>query len=149
MRSEHHGGRVSERLEIGAPRTRVFVADDHAGYRGGMVRLIGGHPELDVVGEAADGSTALDAIVALQPDVALLDVRMPGLTSLEVCQRVCRDDLAPNTHVVLISGTPDRVLAAQAADAGAVALLAKETPPTMICAQLVAAGEGRVGWSVE
>jgi two-component system, NarL family, nitrate/nitrite response regulator NarL len=128
---------------------RIFVADDHAGYRGGMVRLIGDHPALDLVGEAADGSAALDAIVALQPDVALLDVRMPGLTGIEVCERLSGDHLAPNTHVVLISGTPDRALAAQAAAAGAVALLPKETPPTMLCAQLVAAGQGRVGWSVE
>jgi two-component system, NarL family, nitrate/nitrite response regulator NarL len=128
---------------------RIFVADDHAGYRGGMVRLIGDHPAMDLVGEAADGSAALDGIVALQPDVALLDVRMPGLTGIEVCERLSGDDLAPNTHVVLISGTPDRALAAQAAAAGAVALLPKETPPTMLCAQLVAAGQGRVGWSVE
>ena len=127
----------------------MFVADDHEAYRGGIVRLIGEHPELDVVGEAADGGEALDAIVALQPDVALLDVRMPGLTGLEVCRRLRSGGAAPHTHVVLITGTPDRVLAAQAAAAGAVALIPKETPPLMICAQLVAAGEGRVGWSVE
>ena len=59
------------------------------------------------------------------------------------------DGSAPATRIVLISGTPDRVIAAQEADAGAVALLAKETPPATICAELVAAGEGRVGRAVE
>ena len=130
-------------------RMRVFIADDHAGYRGGMARLVGDHPSLEVVGEASDGNEALVGVVALQPDVALLDIRMPGMTGLEVCRRLTGDRSAPTTRVVLITGTPDRVIAAQAADAGAVALLAKETPPAMICAELVAAGEGRVGWAVE
>jgi DNA-binding NarL/FixJ family response regulator len=129
--------------------TRVFIADDHDGYRGGMARLIGDHPTLELVGEAADGDEALRGVVDLQPDVALLDVRMPGLTGLDICRRLHADRSAPRTHVVLITGTPDRVVAAQAADAGAVALLDKETPPLAICAELVAAGEGRVGWSID
>jgi two-component system nitrate/nitrite response regulator NarL len=130
-------------------RTRVFIADDHDGYRGGMARLIGDHPTLELVGEAADGAAALRAVVDLQPDVALLDVRMPGMSGLDICRRLSADGSAPETHVVLITGTPDRVVAAQAADAGAVALLDKQTPPLAICAELVAAGEGRVGWSIE
>lgn len=129
--------------------TRVFIADDHAGYRGGMARLVGDHPLLELVGEAPDGDSALRGVVALQPDVALLDVRMPGLTGLDVCRRLHADGSAPHTRVVLITGTPDRVVAAQAAAAGAVALLAKETPPVAICEELVAAGAGRVGWSIE
>jgi DNA-binding NarL/FixJ family response regulator len=130
-------------------RTRVFVADDHAGYRGGMARLIDEHPALEMVGEAADGNEALVGVVALQPDVALIDVRMPGLSGLDVCRRLHAEGSAPRTRVVLITGTPDRLIAAQAADAGAVALLHKETPPSAICAELVAAGEGRIGWSIE
>jgi CheY-like chemotaxis protein len=114
-----------------------------------MARLVGDHPSLELVGEAADGDEALLGVVALQPDVALLDIRMPGLTGLEVCRRLHADGSAPATRIVLITGTPDRVIAAQAADAGAVALLAKETPPATICAELVAAGEGRVGRAVE
>jgi two-component system, NarL family, nitrate/nitrite response regulator NarL len=130
-------------------RIRVFIADDHAGYRGGMARLIDDHPSLAIVGEAADGDAALVAVVELQPDVALLDVRMPGMTGLDVCRRLRADGSAPRTRVVLITGTPDRVIAAQAAEAGAVALLDKETPPSAICAELLAAGTGRVGWSIE
>jgi DNA-binding NarL/FixJ family response regulator len=127
----------------------VFVADDHAGYRGGIARLIDEHPGLEMVGQAADGDAALRGVVELQPDVALLDVRMPGLSGLDVCRRLHADRSAPRTRVVLITGTPDRVMAAHAAEAGAVALLDKETPPAAICAELVAAGAGRVGWSIE
>jgi two-component system nitrate/nitrite response regulator NarL len=128
---------------------RVFIADDHDGYRSGVARLVAEHPALEVVGEAADGEQALAGIVACQPDVALLDVRMPGLSGIEVCRRLRAEGSAPGARVVLITGTPDPVLSAQAADAGAVALLGKETPPGTIAAQLLAAAEGRVGWSVE
>ncbi len=128
---------------------KVFIADDHDGYRSGVARLVGEHPALEVVGEAADGLQALAGIIECQPDVALLDVRMPGLSGIEVCRRLQADGSAPGARVVLITGTPDPVLSTQAAEAGAVALLGKETPPGTIAAQLLAAAEGRVGWSVE
>ena len=128
---------------------RVFIADDHEGYRAGVARLVAEHPALEVIGEAADGEAALAGIVEFRPDVALLDVRMPGLTGIEVCRRLRDDHSAPETRIVLITGTPDPVLDAQAAEAGAVALLSKEAAPATIAAQLLAAAEGRVGWSVE
>lgn len=128
---------------------RVLIVDDQELVRTGFRLFLDTQPGLEVVGEAADGDEALLGVVALQPDVALLDIRMPGLTGLEVCRRLRADGSAPATRVVLITGTPDRVIAAHAADAGAVALLAKETPPATICAELVAAGVGRVGWAVE
>jgi len=101
------------------------------------------------VGQAADGEQALAGIIECQPDVALLDVRMPGMNGIEVCRRLQAEGTAPNVRIVLITGTPDPVLSTQAAEAGAVALLGKETPPNTIAAQLLAAAEGRVGWSVE
>ena len=119
--------------------THVLIADDHAGYREGVARLIEDHPELHVVGVAADGQEALDRIVALQPDVALLDVRMPGHTGIEVCRRLRDSGDAPSTRVVLITGVPDPVLSQQAVAAGAAALIGKETPPPEICAHLLAA----------
>jgi two-component system nitrate/nitrite response regulator NarL len=135
--------------ETGTALRRVFIADDHDGYRSGVARLVAEHPALEVVGQAADGEQALAGIVSCQPDVALLDVRMPGMSGIEVCRRLQHDGSAPGARVVLITGTPDPVLSAQAAEAGAVALLGKETPPGTIAAQLLAAADGRVGWSVE
>jgi len=132
-----------------AQTRRVFIADDHEGYRSGVARLVAEHPALEVVGQASDGEQALAGIVACQPDVALLDVRMPGMNGIEVCRRLQADGTAPQARIVLITGTPDPVLSTQAAEAGAVALLGKETPPNTIAAQLLAAAEGRVGWSVE
>jgi two-component system, NarL family, nitrate/nitrite response regulator NarL len=133
----------------GAATKRVFIADDHDGYRSGIARLVAEHPALEVVGQASDGAAALAGIVECQPDVALLDVRMPGISGIEVCRRLQAEGSAPGARIVLITGTPDPVLTNQAAAAGAVALLGKETPPGTIASQLLAAAEGRVGWSVE
>jgi two-component system, NarL family, nitrate/nitrite response regulator NarL len=144
-----HDPMVLKSPRTGAALRRVFIADDHEGYRSGVARLVAEHPALEVVGQAADGEQALAGIVACQPDVALLDVRMPGMSGIEVCRRLRADGSAPGARIVLITGTPDPVLSAQAAEAGAVALLGKETPPGTIAAQLLAAAEGRVGWSVE
>jgi DNA-binding NarL/FixJ family response regulator len=140
---------VTDGSETTRRRTRVFVADGHAGYRDGMARLLEDHPSVDVVGEAADGTAALAGILRLQPDVALLDVGMSGLSGLEVCRRLRANGAAPRTRVVLITGTPDRDVTAAAADAGAIALLAKETAPGALVADLVAAGHGRVARAVE
>ena len=133
----------------GAPTRKVFIADDHDGYRGGVARLLDEHPALEVVGQAADGDAAVAGIIACQPDVALVDVRMPGLTGIEVCRRLQAEGAAPDAHVVLITGTPDPGLSEQAAEVGAVALLGKRTPLGAIAAQLLAAADGRIGWSVE
>lgn len=149
MTSSGHDVPVLNGSATGALTRRVYIADDHEGYRSGVVRLVAEHPALEVVGQAADGQQALAGIVESQPDVALLDVRMPGMNGIEICRRLQSEGSAPRVRIVLITGTPDPVLSTQAAEAGAVALLGKETPPNTIAAQLLAAAEGRVGWSVE
>jgi two-component system nitrate/nitrite response regulator NarL len=128
---------VTDRSQAGRA-LRVLIADDHAGYRDGVARLIDDHPALTVVATAADGAEALQLIITLQPDVALLDVRMPGHTGIEICRLLRATRSAPHTRLVLITGTPDPVLSAQAAAAGAAALIGKETSPPEICSHLLA-----------
>jgi len=80
---------------------RIALIDDHHLVRAGLRALLEELPDVEIVAEAADGQAALAAIAAHRPDVAMIDIAMPGLNGLEVAARVRRD--APATRVVLIS----------------------------------------------
>jgi DNA-binding NarL/FixJ family response regulator len=80
--------------------TRVVIADDHPAFRAGL-RLLLQDSGLDVVAEAADGPAAVDAVVAARPDVALLDLQMPGMTGVEVTRRL--QEVAPETRVLVLT----------------------------------------------
>ena len=79
---------------------RVVLADDHPAFRAGL-RVLLQDSGVDVVAEAADGPAAVDAVVATRPDVALLDLQMPGLTGVEVTKRL--QEVAPETRVLVLT----------------------------------------------
>jgi two-component system nitrate/nitrite response regulator NarL len=118
----------------------VLIADDSDAYRSGMARAIRAHPELDLVAEVDGGVAALDAIAELAPDVALLDVRMPGLDGLEVTQRLRALDPPVATRVVLLSAYMDDTVVARAKEVGADAYLSKAASRKEICAEAVRVG---------
>jgi two-component system, NarL family, nitrate/nitrite response regulator NarL len=116
----------------------VLVADDHAGYRAGLVRAISAWNGLRLVGEAGDGASALRMIEEHEPDLALIDVRMPQLNGLEVCAQLAPDH---PTRVVLVSAFMDDKLAAAAAASGAADCISKHVSRTQICRKLVAVAQ--------
>jgi len=67
---------------------RVLVVDDNAVFRQGMKNLFASIEDIDVCGVAGDGATRVDAALELQPDVALMDLAMPGLTGIEATRRL-------------------------------------------------------------
>ena len=79
---------------------RVVIADDHPVFRAGLGMLLQ-DSGVDVVAEAGDGLTAVDAVVETCPDVALLDLQMPGLTGVEVTRRL--QEVAPGTRVLVLT----------------------------------------------
>jgi two-component system nitrate/nitrite response regulator NarL len=111
-------------------RIRVFVADDHPVYRDGLIRSIKDRPELELAGEAASGHEALDAIRNGTPDVAILDVRMPGLEGTEVLDALQRDGI--ETRVVFLSANVEGDVVYRAIAMGAGAYLSKEADRTEI-----------------
>lgn len=121
---------------------RVVIADDSDAYRSGMARAIRAHEGLDLVGEVDGGVAALAAIIDLQPDVALLDVRMPGLDGLEVCERVRAADPAATTRLLLLSAYMDDTVMERAREVGADAYLSKASSRRDICAEAVRVGRG-------
>ena len=73
---------------------RVLLAEDQAMVRGALTALLKLEPDIDVVGSAADGEEAWRALQQLKPDLLVTDIEMPGLTGLELAQRVQRYELA-------------------------------------------------------
>lgn len=119
---------------------RVLVADDHPIYREGIVRAVKERPDLELVGEAEDGRIALDEIKRVTPDVALLDIRMPGLEGPQVLNALQRDGV--KTKVIFLSAFMEGELAYETVAAGARGYLSKESAREEICDAIVAVARG-------
>ncbi|HEV2814117.1 MAG TPA: response regulator transcription factor [Solirubrobacteraceae bacterium] len=128
-------------------RTTVFVADDHPVFRDGLVRALRSRPEFEVAGEAGDGREALEAIKRLEPAVALLDLKMPGLDGAAIAHAVRRDGLP--TRVVLISAHAPSELVYRAISLGAAAYLSKDASREEICDTVAAVARGETRLSPE
>jgi DNA-binding NarL/FixJ family response regulator len=127
---------------------RVLLVDDEALVRGGLRMILESAEDLEVVGEADDGSKAVEAVQQHRPDVVLMDVRMPGLDGLAAAAAILR--LADPPRVVMLTtfDLDSYVFAALAA--GASGFLLKDTPPRDLIAavRVVAAGEAMLSPAV-
>lgn len=102
---------------------RVLLADDHTLVRAGIRSLLEAVPGVEVVAESGDGREALELIAKHEPDVALLDIGMPGLNGLEVARRVAKE--CPRTRVIVLSMYADRIYVRKALGAGVAGYLLK------------------------
>lgn len=107
--------------------TRILIADDHPLVIGGLTALISDLPEMKVIGSCSDGIAALTLIKALEPNIALVDLHMPGLTGLEILTEITRLRI-PTAVVLLTAQILDRDVSA-AIDAGASAIVYKSDAP--------------------
>jgi len=126
---------------------RVLVADDHPLYRRAIVRAVHEHPRLELAGEAVDGEDALAQVRRRQPDIAVLDVRMPGLDGMEVLASLARD--APETRVMLLSAFSEGELVYKALAAGAAGYLSKDADEREITRAILAIAAGETVVSSE
>jgi two-component system nitrate/nitrite response regulator NarL len=124
----------------GSGRTTVLIADDHPLFREAIARVIAGRDDLELVAEASDGRAALDKIRELQPDVAVIDVRMPELDGSDVL--VALRDEGLHTNVVFLSAFLDSKTVYDAVAAGANAYLSKEAETDEIVTAILAAARG-------
>lgn len=122
----------------------MLVADDQPLARAGLVGLLGTEPDLEVVAAAADGEEALRLAQELRPDVACLDIRMPGLSGIEVTRRLCADDADPQVPVLILTTFDIDDYVFGALEAGASGFLLKDADPDVIAGAVrrVAAGHG-------
>ncbi len=128
-------------------RIRVYLADDHPIYRQGLVDAIKARPDLELVGEAADGRTALNEIRDLVPDVSVIDLAMPELSGFEVLNAIQRD--GTETKVVVLSANTESEAVFRAVAEGAVAYVPKEADREEVCDAIAAANRGDVVLSSE
>ena len=124
-----------------ARRTRVLIVDDHQMVREGLKYLLASAPDLDVVGEAANGREAVALVSTLSPDVVLMDLAMPVMDGAEATARI-RDE-APCVQVVVLTADGGSPLAEPALEDGAISCLLKDTHPEALAQAVRDAADGR------
>ena len=102
---------------------KVFIVDDHALVRTGFRLILAQHPDIEIVGEADSGEEALPQIRRLKPDVLLCDLHLPGISGLEVTERVVRGDYG--TRVIMVSVLEDGPMPRRLLEAGACGYVGK------------------------
>ncbi|MFF9565278.1 response regulator [Leifsonia sp. NPDC014704] len=122
-------------------RIRVAVADDQAIIRDGLVTVLGLLPDIEVVGEAADGEEAVALAVAARPDVLLMDLRMPVLDGAAATARV--REVAPETAVLILTTYADDESIVGALQAGARGYLTKDAGRAELAAAVRAVASGQ------
>ena len=122
-------------------RIRVFIADDHALVRDGIVAILQAAADIEIVGTAADGRLALEQIIALSPDVAILDLSMPEIDGISLTRQILA--ARPKTAVVILSMHSSAQHVFQALEAGARSYLLKESAGREIAETVRAVHLGR------
>lgn len=128
--------------------TTVLLVDDQALLRLGFRLVLEAEPDLEVVGEAGDGRTAVAQVAALHPDVVLMDVRMPGMNGIDATERIVAEH--PGTRVLILTTFDLDEYAFAALRAGASGFLLKDTDPAELlqAVRVVASGEALLAPSV-
>lgn len=129
---------------------RVVIADDQELVRAGFRALLDAEDDIEVVGEAADGATAVSLATRLLPDVVLMDVRMPELDGIEATRRIAADGRLHDVRIVILTTYETDEYVFDGLRAGASGFLVKDTSPTELlrAVRVVANGDALLAPSV-
>jgi DNA-binding NarL/FixJ family response regulator len=122
-------------------KIRLLLADDHAILRAGLRMLLDAQPDMLVVGEAADGEEAVLRALAIRPDVAIVDLTMPGLSGVDTLKRLRRE--VPSTRLLVLTMHEDPGYARLARAAGAAGHVVKDRESGTLLAAIRAVHRGR------
>jgi DNA-binding NarL/FixJ family response regulator len=120
---------------------RVLVVDDHALFRHGLLQVLRSSPDISVVGEARDGMEAIEQAAALQPDLVLMDVRMPSVNGIEAARRI--RTAQPAVRILMLTESEDEEDLYAAVRAGATGYLLKEVAIDEIADAIRAVASGQ------
>lgn len=123
-----------------AARIKVLIVDDHPLFRNGLRQVVAADPRLELAGEVGDGEIALKFILEKKPDVAVLDVNLPGLTGLQVAQKL-RDKKHP-TRIIILTMHKEEELINRALDFGVNGFVLKENAAEDILEAVVTVAQG-------
>jgi DNA-binding NarL/FixJ family response regulator len=124
---------------------RVLIADDHPLFRHGIVALLSATPDMEVVGEASVGEEAVTLAVALQPDVILMDIQMPGVNGVEATRQILRQ--SPQARILMVTMFEDDASVFTAMRAGARGYVLKDTEKAELLRAIRAVGNGEAIFS--
>lgn len=119
---------------------RLLIADDHPVVRAGLRDMLSDEPGLEVVGEASDGAEALASVKKLDPDVVLMDLRMPGVDGVEAITRITAD--YTGTRILVLTTYDSDADILRAIEAGATGYLMKDTPREELYEAILATARG-------
>jgi DNA-binding NarL/FixJ family response regulator len=124
----------------GAERIRVLLADDHVLLRQALRLLLELHDEIEVIGEVKNGREAVETALKLQPDVVLMDMRMPGLNGVEATRQIHKQ--RPATRVLIVTGMVEDDQIIQALQAGASGYVVKQSDINELLVAIQAVSRG-------
>lgn len=122
---------------------RVLIVDDQDLLRSGFRRILEDESDIEVVGEAGTGEEALDLTIELEPDVLIMDIRMPRMGGIEAAERLQRSGGAPDTKILMLTTADLEEFVHDALQAGASGFLLKDAPPEELAAavRIIARGD--------
>jgi DNA-binding NarL/FixJ family response regulator len=126
-------------------RLRILIADDHPVFRHGIRALLDSTPGMEIAGEATSGDEVIALAEQLQPDVILMDVKMPGLNGIEATQRIMQS--SPQTRILVVTMFEDNASVFPAMRAGARGYVLKDASKEEILRAIQAVGNGEAIFS--
>ncbi|GAB4503896.1 MAG: response regulator transcription factor [Anaerolineales bacterium] len=121
-------------------KQRIVLVDDHEVVRLGLKALLERHPHFEVVGEAGSAREAMEQVVALEPDVVVMDIRLPGVSGIEACEEIV--ERYPDTKVIMLTSYAEDEMLFSAIRAGASGYILKQIGSDDLIKALEAVGRG-------
>jgi DNA-binding NarL/FixJ family response regulator len=122
------------------PKQRLLLVDDHEVVRLGLRSLLEHHPQFEVVGEAANSKETMEKIESIRPDIVLLDIRLPGISGIEVCEEITQN--YPDVRVIILTSYAEDEMLFSAIRAGASGYVLKQIGGDDLIRAIEAVGRG-------